>query len=235
MDREKSIVRGFMANLLDDKIKEQIAKIFLSLVEPVGIAFFGSSEENRETCADTQNLLTELAGLSDRIHLKIFDIDQDPAIANEYNVENAPATIIGDWVNDRVEYRGIHFYGIPAGHEFTSLIRDILMVSARNSGLSKESRTYFQELDGPVHIQVFVTPTCPYCPQAVALAHQMAYECDFVVGEMIEATEFPDLVEQFGVSGVPHTVINEGSGELIGAVPESALLEKIRQVMEDEV
>jgi predicted DsbA family dithiol-disulfide isomerase len=69
----------------------------------------------------------------------------------------------------------------------------------------------------------------------VALAHQMAMESDLVEAEMVEAMEFVDLSDQYGVSGVPHTVINEGAGEIIGAVPEPVLLDKIREVIEDEI
>jgi thioredoxin-related protein len=63
----------------------------------------------------------------------------------------------------------------------------------------------------------------------------MAMESDMVEAEMVEAMEFVDLSDQYGVSGVPHTVINEGAGEIIGAVPEPALLDKIREIVEDEV
>jgi glutaredoxin-like protein len=121
--------------------------------------------------------------------------------------------------------------GIPAGHEFTSLIRNILMVSSRDSGLSPETRTFLSKLDKPLHMQVFVTPTCPYCPQAVILAHQFAMESAFVEAEMVEAMEFPDLSNQFGVSGVPHTIFNSGLGEFVGAMPESHVLEKLQQIM----
>lgn len=69
----------------------------------------------------------------------------------------------------------------------------------------------------------------------MVLAHQMAMESDMVEAEMIEAMEFAELSDQYGVSGVPHTVINDGAGEMIGAVPEAALLNKIREVIEDEM
>ena len=42
----------------------------------------------------------------------------------------------------------------------------------------------------PVHIQVFVTLTCPYCPMAVQLAHEMAMESPLITSDMVEATEF---------------------------------------------
>jgi hypothetical protein len=68
----------------------------------------------------------------------------------------------------------------------------------------------------------------------VALAHQFAFESDLVDAEMVEVWEFPELGERFDVSGVPHTVINEGAAEIIGSAPEFHLLEKIRQILEDE-
>jgi len=43
--------------------------------------------------------------------------------------------------------------------------------------------------------------------------------------------EFNSLADQFNVSGVPHTVINSGKGEVVGAVPESHLVQKIREAL----
>jgi glutaredoxin-like protein len=223
-----------MATILDDSTKKQIINIFSNLKNPVGVLFFGSSEENYGTCEQTRQLLTELTDLSDLLHLECYDIGEDALMAREYNVEDTPAILLGDYEHERTQYRGIHFYGIPAGHEFTSLIRDILMVSARDSGLRDETRSFLADLEKPVHLQVFVTPTCPYCPQAVVMAHQMAYESDLVEAEMIEALEFPELSDQYGVSGVPHTIINDGAAEVVGSIPEGILVHKIQQMIADE-
>jgi len=62
-------------------------------------------------------------------------------------------------------------------------------------------------LTGPLHLQVFVTPTCPYCPRAVLTAFRFAMESDKVRASMVEASEFPHLANKYQVSGVPHTVI----------------------------
>lgn len=64
------------------------------------------------------------------------------------------------------------------------------------------------------------------------LAHQMALESDLVEAESVEATEFIDLAEKYGVSGVPHTVINEGLGELVGAGPEAYLVNEIKKALQ---
>jgi hypothetical protein len=55
----------------------------------------------------------------------------------------------------------------------------------------------------------------------------MALESPMVEAEMIEAIEFPELSDRHHVSGVPHTTINDGAGNVIGAVPEEHLLAEI--------
>ena len=49
---------------------------------------------------------------------------------------------------------------------------------------------------------------------------------------MIEAMEFPDLANQFHVSGVPQTTINSGSGTMVGSGPEEELVNEIKRVLE---
>jgi thioredoxin-related protein len=65
----------------------------------------------------------------------------------------------------------------------------------------------------------------------VELAHQMAFESRMVKAEAVEAMEFQDLAMEFGVSGVPHTIINAGAGEIIGAAPENRLVMEISQAV----
>jgi alkyl hydroperoxide reductase subunit AhpF len=79
-------------------------------------------------------------------------------------------------------------------------------------------------------MQVFVTPTCPYCPQSVVLAHQMAIASPMVRGDMVEATEFPQLSNKYQVMGVPRTVINE-TAHLEGAASESMVVDKIQEAL----
>jgi len=52
-----------------------------------------------------------------------------------------------------------------------------------------------------------------------------------VVAEAVEAIEFPELANQHGVHGVPHTTINHGREHVIGAVPEGNLLAAIQRAL----
>ena len=60
----------------------------------------------------------------------------------------------------------------------------------------------------------------------------MAMESPLVEAEMVEAMEFPDLADQFNVSGVPQTTINQGAGTVVGAAPEEHLLDEIKRALE---
>ena len=78
-------------------------------------------------------------------------------------------------------------------------------------------------------IKVFVTPTCPYCPVAVRVAHKIAMANPNVVGEMVEATEFSALSQKFNVMGVPKTVIDDGKVTFEGGVPEDMFISKVME------
>ena len=220
-----------VSKLLDEKIKEQVKEFFNDLDKPVKLLFFGSKEQHCEYCQETFGLLSEIAELNELISFEEFDFDINTDEVNQYQIDKVPMTVIAGLDENETIDHGIRLSGIPAGHEFTTLINDIVMVSKRDSGLSPAIREKLANLTNPVNLQVFVTPTCPYCPQAVILAHQMAIESAFVKGEMVEAMEFADLSNKYNVSGVPHTIINEGSGEVVGAVPETHLMNEIEKAL----
>jgi glutaredoxin-like protein len=213
--------------LINDKDRQTLSRKFQALRIPVKL-IVSTQEFECDYCRETREIAEELASLSDLITLEVYDLVTDKALAEQYQVEKIPATLVLRGGEQPKDY-GIRYFGIPAGYEFMSLVQDILMVGSGESGLSPAARQWAAALEVPIHIQVFVTPTCPYCPPAVILAHKLAMESDLIRGDMIEATEFPHLSMKYDVMGVPRTVINEDI-HIEGAVPESVLLEKLKQV-----
>ncbi|MBE0408384.1 MAG: thioredoxin family protein [Anaerolineales bacterium] len=219
-----------MSELLNEEVKDQIRQLFAGLEEPVKVLFFGE-KTGCDYCDDTRQLVEEVAALSEKLAMEEYDLEDDAEISQQYRVDKTPGLVITQSNGADPKDFGIRFAGIPSGHEFSSLIQDILLVSKQDSGLSQETRQFLAELTQPVLLQVFVTPTCPYCPSAVMLAHQMALESPMVDAEMVEAMEFYELSEQHQVSGVPHTVINEGASSVVGSVPEGQLLAEIKKAL----
>jgi len=216
--------------LLNDDITGQIQQVFANLRDPVDVLFFGK-KTGCEYCDETLSLVGEVTGLTDKLGLQVYDIDDDQALAQQYKVDKAPGLVLVGRDGDQILDYGVRYAGIPSGHEFSSLIHDLVLISGRDSGLGEDTRRFLEGLTQPVLLQVFVTPTCPYCPQAVVLAHQMALESPMVEAEMVEAMEFPDLAQRFNVSGVPQTTINSGAGTVVGAVPEEYMIDEIKQAL----
>jgi glutaredoxin-like protein len=172
-------------------------------------------------CKETRQLLKEVKSLSDKIELTVYDFVADKEKASSFAVDKIPGIV----VMGEKDY-GIRFFGIPSGYEYASFIEAIVDVSKGKTGLSEKTKEALRALDKDVHIQIFVTPTCPYCSIAVRLGHQFALESPRVKAEMVEATEFPHLTQKYNVLGVPKTVINE-SAIIDGAVPEAVFLENV--------
>jgi glutaredoxin-like protein len=210
--------------LLNDEIAGQVKEQLGTLAGPVRLVVFTQAFEC-EYCAENRQLVEEVADLSDQVTAEVYNFVTDKEKAEELEIDKIPAiAVIG------AEDYGVRFYGIPAGYEFTSLIHAIQAVAAGEPELSEEGLQALAELADPVHMQVFVTPTCPYCPQSVVLAHQMAIASPMVRADMVEATEFPHLSMKYQVMGVPRTVINETT-HVEGAVPEPMLLEKLQEAL----
>jgi glutaredoxin-like protein len=179
-------------------------------------------------CRETRQILEELAELSPLVSIEVYDFERDEVLAAQYGVDKIPATLVQraglDGAAD-TDY-GIRFYGIPSGYEFVSLLEAIKLVGGGQLSLSQATLDKLARLDQPLHLQVFVTPTCPYCPRAVVLAHQLAFASAQVTADMVEATEFPHLSNKYSVMGVPRTVINETTF-VEGAAPEAMLMARL--------
>lgn len=144
--------------LLNDNIINQIREVFEQIDQPVEVMFFGSKSDC-DYCDDTIQLAGEVVAISDKLSLKEFDIHDDAEIARQYNVDKVPGLVIAARDGDQVTDYGVRLAGIPSGHEFSTLIHDLVLVSNRESGLSQETRHFLKGLKQPVLLQVFVTPT----------------------------------------------------------------------------
>ncbi len=150
--------------LLSDKIASQVRDVFnANLQQPVELLYFGR-QQDCDYCDDNRQLLEEVTALHPTLHLITYDLDANADVARQYGIADAPATVIAarDEAQDgtaSVHDYGIRLLGIPSGHEFGTLIQDLIVVSGRDSGLEPATRAFLSNLQKPIHLQVFVTPT----------------------------------------------------------------------------
>lgn len=202
-DRER------LGSYLEQKMKDDVRLVLFT--QEVECAF----------CKEAGQIAQLLSSLSEKIKPEVYDFVKDAERAKELKVDKIPAIIpIG-----KRDF-GIRFYGMPSGYELMSLVDAIIDTSTGTTDLTEKTKQIVRSINQPVHIQVFVTPTCPYCARAVRLAHQLAVESDYVRADMVESVEFPQLAQRYSVMAVPKIVMNE-KVEFVGALPEDHFVEHL--------
>jgi predicted DsbA family dithiol-disulfide isomerase len=103
--------------LLDQEIADQVKQELADLAGPVRLVMFTQDFECRY-CAETRQLVEEVAELSDHLTAEIHDFVADEEKAEELGVDKIPAiAVIG------AQDYGVRFYGIPSGYEFASFLK----------------------------------------------------------------------------------------------------------------
>ncbi len=177
-------------------------------------------------CKETEELYKEVIELSGLLKLETYTIENNKEKFDEYKVERIPTAVI------KGHNKGlIRFVGIPAGYEFATLLEDLIDASRGKVDLKERNKRKVEAVKEPLHIQVFVTPTCPYCPRAVRIAHKMAFLNENIMADMVEASEFPNLSEKYGVYAVPKIVVND-KVEFEGALPEDQFIREVLKAVE---
>ena len=207
---------------MDQQTADEVKKRLAELQAEVKILYFKEALLC-QTCGPAEDFYKELVSLSDKVKLEVYNRVTDTEKAAAYGITLSPAAVIEGPRGAR-----LRFYGIPAGYEFVSLLEALKNSAAPGTDLQPETVQALAGVAKPVNIKVFVTPTCPYCPSAVVMAHKFALQSPQITAEMVEASEFQELAAKYEVSGVPQVVFNEGVS-LVGAQPESAMLKAVLQ------
>jgi glutaredoxin-like protein len=139
--------------LIGDEDAQEIRERLSEMTNPVRLIHF-TQELGLEYGREAKQLMEELAGLSDKLSVEVLNFQLDQERVAEYGIDKVPATVLRNGKD-----HGIRFYGIPAGHEFATILDTILTLSQGDSGLKPESREKLAAVTAPLHLEVFVTPT----------------------------------------------------------------------------
>lgn len=197
---------------LPEDTRKVLLEHFGQLTEPVELEAYTKKGENEAYGEYMLRFVRDLARLSDLIHLSEYASDSDQA--KKRDVSRAPTLLVSP------EKYAIRFTGAPLGEEARALIQSITLASLGQSLLSDNAKSILAELDGERAVQVYVNPSCPYCPGQFLNAVKCAVERPGLVSaESVETGENQDLAEKHNVGSVPHTVINETFNS-VGFMPE---------------
>ena len=139
---------------LNTRDQQEVQKQFERLQDPVKLVVFSQSLAAAELCHQNEQLVREVAALSDKIGVEVLNLAIDRERAEAYGVDQVPAIVV-----EGARDYGIRFYGVPTGYEFSNLIDAIIVASTGEPALSDETKSSLAALAGPVEIKVFSTPT----------------------------------------------------------------------------
>jgi len=221
-----------MEKLLNEEIINQVKDFLNEMENPVNALIFKGKNEESEL---TEQLIKEIAEINDKITVETFESGSEKASIYSLDSSLYPALVILADGKDM----GVKFYGVPSGHEFSTLLTDFVSLSKNGkTDFSEDTVSKISSVDKKTRIRVFVTPTCPYCPKAVISGHQAAMINSNISGEMVEANEFGELSMKHGVSSVPHTVIEVlendtwvTKNEFVGAYPENNFVDELLKAL----
>ncbi len=210
-------------------ISEEDAKIikdFLKQMESEVKILLFSQRFKCTGCREAENLVDDLLEISDKLKVEKYISEDSKEVFHKYDIIYVPTFIVVSHKNPD----GIRFLGVPLGYEFTSFLEDLVNASKPIPDLPQNIIDDLLSIERNVHLKVFVTLSCPYCPIAVKFAHAFAMVNPKIRAEMIDAALYPQLALKYSVSAVPKTVINDRF-EVLGAIPPNLLLDKIKEAV----
>lgn len=195
--------------MLNDDILNAVKTYTQNMKNKVSLVLQTGEHEKR---TELKDFLSQLCSVSDNLSV----IERDDNL-------RSPITFYLE-VEDKNS--GIHFSGIPSGHEFNSLILAILQSSGTELKLDSTLRKMIEKIKEKLHFEVFISLSCHNCPDVVQSLNQFALINDDITSEMIDGGLYPSLIEERKIQGVPSVYLN---GELFanGKIDTAQLVDKL--------
>ena len=140
--------------ILQSRDEDAVRKEFERIAGPVKLVVFSQELVAADLCRQNEQLIKEVAALSDQISVEVLNPAVDKERARAYGIEEVPAIVV-----EGARDYGVRFLGIPAGYEFSNLIDSIIAVSSGEATLTSDTKASLAALAGDIHIKVFSTPT----------------------------------------------------------------------------
>lgn len=192
-----------MSALFDEDTVSELRRIFTSLrrslqdVLVIDSVLNPGSSGKCGTCPEAKQLAEELSTISrGKVNFEVLDLLSARHLKPRY----VPA-----FIYDTVK-KNVRYYGLPSGQEFAPFIYVHEYISD-GVKLQKQVVEEVESIETPMHVKVFVTPECPYCPIVVDFMNQVGIVNSNILVEAIEAFEHPYEADKYHVLYVPYVAI----------------------------
>lgn len=209
---------------LGGELKEQLAQVFQRLKKEMTIVTV--VDPSNQKSLELEGFLREIEPLSDLIHLRVLQKEEDPELEQSLGIERYP---VAAFLDENGRFSGVKFSGVPGGHEINSFVLGILHLAAEDK-LTAEQLEKIRQLPPNTTLKIGVTLACPYCPDVVAAAHSIAIASGGnVTAEMMDVALFPDIREKYHIMSVPALIVNSNEQATFGAQSFDQVLQKVME------
>ncbi|HSV92743.1 MAG TPA: FAD-dependent oxidoreductase [Desulfobacterales bacterium] len=189
-------------DLAGDAYIRQLRSAFEQMPHDIPLLLFADRGADNVFAQAARQVIRAFRELSPRITLKEYDLTHE--LARTHQVTASPTLIIAP---DRY---AIRWLGAPMGEEARTFLEIILLVGAGRSSLSEQAAKVIRRIDSPRRVKVFVSPTCPYCPQQAVNGVKAAIELpEHVSLEIVDIQAQPEIANRYGAQSVPMAFAND--------------------------
>ncbi|MEG0191169.1 MAG: thioredoxin family protein [Lachnospiraceae bacterium] len=190
------------SKLIDEKLKNELSQVFEKLESEILLKAVVDIQE--EKGHELAVFLKVIASLHKNISLQLF-AKEEADMVSELDQKYLP--VVGMYQQDC--YSGIEFHGVPGGQEINSFVLAMYHLAGPVFEISRGLVKKIQQIDQKVNIKICVSLACHHCPKVVVACQKMSVLNHNIVSEMIDATLYQGLVEQYAIERVPVVIIND--------------------------
>jgi len=204
---------------------QQLKSTFEQMPNDMPLYLFVAKGQEDVFAQANRQIIRAFRELSSKITMREYDLSHE--LAQKWNVTSSPTLIIAP------DKYSIRWLGAPMGEEARTFLEILILVGLGQSNLSDQSLKVIKKIDSPRNLKIFVSPSCPYCPQQAVNGAKAAIESpDFVSLEIVDIQSRPEMANQYAAQSVPQAFAND---VLIGqgAQPEEVFMLSL-QTMEPQ-
>lgn len=185
-----------------EQARQQLTKLFGAMDHQIPLFLFADPAINSQYSEAARAVIRAFRQLTDKITLREYGLTHQLAL--QYNISSSPTLLFDP------EHFSIRWLGAPLGEEGRTFMEALTMLGHRKTELSGPSRDILAKITSKRAIKLFVSPTCPYCPQQAVNALKAAItRPEHISLEIIDIQANPKLAEQYNAFSVPVCFANE--------------------------
>jgi thioredoxin reductase (NADPH) len=184
------------------KARQEIERLFKHIEAEIPIFLFAQPGTNDVFVDAARQAIRFFRQMTDKITVREYGLGHE--LATKWGIQSSPTLVLAP------EKYTVKWLGAPLGEEGRIFLEALLLIGTGNSQLNPQALQVVQRIDQPRNIKVFVSASCPYCPQQAMNTLKAAIENpDQISLEIIDIQANPDLAQQYAAQSVPQTYAND--------------------------